>query len=145
MLDSLLTHMPPIHAHLQEGVGNWTQAYFIFFTRNPVNQLLMRECRIMRMQLFKTQGNAERHHFLPPVLNTLHEMNLLGAIPSTNTTKPTILTVFAVLSDTFQRLKSCFIQKPFCSHWAFSGLITALIPTGYPALAGRTVQKLPYK
>lgn len=31
-------------------------------------------------------------HFLPPVLNTLHERKLLGAIPSTNITKTTMLT-----------------------------------------------------
>lgn len=101
MLDSLLTPPPPsTHPPLQEGVGKWTQAYFIFFTRNPVNQLLMRKCRIMHMHLFKTQ-NAERH-FLPPVLYTLHEMNLLGALPSTNITNPTILTMLAVLSDTLE-------------------------------------------
>lgn len=69
---------------------------------------------------------------------------MLGATPSTDITKPTMLTVFAILSDTLQRLKSFFIQEPFfCSLCAFSGLITGLIPTGYLALVRRTVQNSP--
>lgn len=143
MLDSLLTPpLPSTHPPLQEGVGKWTQAYFIFFTRNPVNQLLMRKCRIMHMHLFKTQ-NAERH-FLLPVLYTLHEMNLLGTLPSTNITNPTILTMLAVLSDTLQRLKIFFIQEQFFFLLCASGgLITGLIPTSYLALVTRTVQNSP--
>lgn len=77
----------------------------------------------------------------PPVLSTLHEMNLQGVNPPTSHTPPFWLCCPLVrhLTESEELLH----PRAFCSHRAFNALITGLIPTGYLALLRRTVENSP--